>query len=74
MQGVWHVIHCGDCSCLNIKKCVSLVWPKHNQYIVTYSFLDFLKAGILPNGFDQEEFIVGDVVSSIIAILNKGIY
>ena len=45
MQGVWHVEHCGCCSCLSIKECVSLLWPIHNRVIVTCSFRDFRKAG-----------------------------
>ena len=45
VQGVWHVEHCGCCSCLSIKECVSLQWPICNHVIVTRSFHDFRKAG-----------------------------
>ena len=44
MQGVWHVEHCGCCSCLRIKECVSLLWAIRNRVIVTCSFRDFRKA------------------------------
>ena len=40
VQGVWHVQHCGCCSCLG------LVWLTHSWDIVTCSLLDFLKAGL----------------------------
>ena len=45
VQGVWRVEHCGCCSCLSIKECVSLLWPIRNRVIVTCSFRDFRKAG-----------------------------
>ena len=45
VQGIWHVKHCGCCSCLSIKECVSLLWPIRNRVIVTCSFRDFRKAG-----------------------------
>ena len=45
VQGVWHVDHCGCCSCLRIKECVSLLWPIRKCVIVTCSFRDFQKAG-----------------------------
>ena len=37
VHGVWHVAHCGCCSCLSIKECVNLVWPMRNQNIITCS-------------------------------------
>ena len=46
VQGVWYVKHCGCCSCFSMKEWVSLVWPIRNQYIMTFSLLDFLKAGL----------------------------
>ena len=46
VQGIWHVKHCGCCSCFSIKEWVSLVWSMRNQDIMTCSFPDFLKAGL----------------------------
>ena len=45
VQVVWHVEHCGCCSCLCIKEWVSLLWPIRNRVPVTCSFRDFRKAG-----------------------------
>ena len=46
VQVVWQVKHCGCGSCFSMKEWISLVWPMHNQDIITYSLLDFLKAGL----------------------------
>ena len=43
--GIWHVKHCGGCSCLRIKEWVSLVWPICGLDIITCSILDFWNAG-----------------------------
>ena len=48
VQGVWHVKHCGCCSCLSINEGVSLVWPICNQDIMTcfrQAGLNSLKVG-----------------------------
>ena len=46
VQSIWHVKYCGCCSCFSMKEWVSIVWPMHNQDIMTCSLLDFLKAGL----------------------------
>ena len=46
VQVVWQVRHCGCGFCFSMKEWVSLVWPMHNQDIMTCSLLDFLKAGL----------------------------
>ena len=46
VQGVWHVKHCGCCSCFSIIEWVSLVWPMGSRDIKTCSLLDFLKVSL----------------------------
>ena len=57
VEGVWHIKHCGRCSCFNMKE-----WPMRNWDIMTCFLLDFLKA-------DLDSLEVGLIWKSIFCVL-----
>ena len=62
------------CSCLNIKKCISLVWLMVNRDIVISSLLDFLKAGFYFYSMSFIRMSLWCCYFSVIAILHGRIY
>ena len=66
LQGIWHFLHCGGCSCLSIKKCISLVRLMYNWAIIICSFFGFCESWSVfsQSGFDQEEFACWSRLSS----------
>ena len=75
VKGIWHVKHCGCCSCFSMKEWVSLVRPMHNRDKMTCSHLDFLKlVSIFPKWAGFGKSYCGCYYSIIVAILCEEIY